>query len=89
MNLEPQATLAPVTLFGVLPVSEKEKQVLELLKEIEQHCPCGARPETPNTHPHVSGCPVSKAIRLLETPNVPLQASGTDDVKQSGAKTKN
>lgn len=25
-------------------------------------CPCGARRESPRTHPHVSGCPTAKAI---------------------------
>lgn len=32
------------------------------LVEVEQHCPCGARPESPNTHPHVFGCPVGNAL---------------------------
>ena len=35
-----------------------------LLREIELHCPCGARPESPNTHPHVIGCPVELALVL-------------------------
>lgn len=31
-----------------------------------QGCPCGARPETPNTHPHVIGCHIEEAIIALE-----------------------
>jgi hypothetical protein len=31
-----------------------------------QGCPCGARPETPNTHPHVIGCHIAEAISVLE-----------------------
>jgi len=33
------------------------------LEEVERHCPCGARPEAPKTHPHVTGCPVALALR--------------------------
>lgn len=25
-------------------------------------CPCGARRESPRTHPHAAGCPVGKAL---------------------------
>ena len=39
-----------------------------LAKEIENHCPCGARPESPRTHPHVTGCPVYKLLRVLGVP---------------------
>lgn len=49
----------------------KERRIWQLLKDIEQHCPCGARPESPNTHPHVGGCPVDEALRLM-TPNAEL-----------------
>lgn len=35
------------------------------LVTIEQHCPCGARPESLHTHPHVGGCPVYGAMRTL------------------------
>ncbi len=44
---------------------ECQARLHELLLEIEMHCPCGARPETPNSHPHVGGCPVYEALRLL------------------------
>ena len=46
----------------------KERRVYQLLKEIEEHCPCGARPESLNTHSHVCGCPVELALRMM-TPN--------------------
>lgn len=36
------------------------------LKEIERSCPCGARPESPATHPHVIGCPVGTALHADE-----------------------
>ena len=32
----------------------------------ERHsCPCGARPESPDTHPHVPTCPTGDAVRWL------------------------
>ncbi len=34
----------------------------EALQEVERHCPCGARPEALNTHPHVTSCPVARAL---------------------------
>ena len=47
-------------------------QALQAQKEAEQQlvyiwkrtggCPCGARQETPNTHPHMLGCPTAKAL---------------------------
>ncbi len=39
--------------------------VLECLREIESHCPCGFRPESPSAYSHAPGCPVEKAICLL------------------------
>ena len=45
-------------------------RVRELMKEIERHCPCGARPESPRTHHHVIGCPVEAAISVLADPPV-------------------
>ena len=47
-------------------MSDKDP-ILECLEEIEQHCPCGARPESPDTHPHVLGCPVERALILVRT----------------------
>lgn len=28
----------------------------------KQSCPCGARPESLDTHPHVGGCPTAAAL---------------------------
>lgn len=36
--------------------------VRDALREVERHCPCGARPESLNTHPHVISCPVARAL---------------------------
>lgn len=36
------------------------------LLQIERHCPCGARPETPATHPHAPRCPVKRALDIWE-----------------------
>ena len=83
-KLHGKPPLPPARLFGVLPGSEKEKRLLELLEEIERNCPCGARPETPNTHPHVSGCPVSEAIRLLVTPNREITNPQPDSTNANG-----
>ena len=41
-------------------MSDPHAALLALVAEIEQHCPCGARPESLATHPHVIGCPVAK-----------------------------
>jgi hypothetical protein len=46
------------------------REALTNLREVERHCPCGARPESPSTHPHVGGCPVYQAIRAL-SPEAP------------------
>lgn len=40
--------------------------LLAALKHAEKFCPCGARPESPHTHPHVIGCPVGAAIAKAE-----------------------
>ena len=39
--------------------------LMELVREIEEHCPCGARPESLDTHPHVGGCPVAQLAAIL------------------------
>jgi hypothetical protein len=39
---------------------------LEYWWQTEHSCPCGARPESPNTHPHVGGCPTAAALRWAE-----------------------
>jgi hypothetical protein len=45
--------------------AELLRPIRELVAEIEMHCPCGARPESLNTHPHVAGCPVLELARLV------------------------
>lgn len=46
------------------------KRALAAVQQIERHCPCGARPETINTHHHVAGCPVEAAlVYLSDHPN--------------------
>ncbi len=46
------------------------QQITEAALEIANHCPCGARPESPRTHPHVPGCAVYKLLKLLNLPAV-------------------
>lgn len=54
---------------------EREKEHLQLLIDLQAayqqlaylwettgSCPCGARRESPRTHPHVGGCPTAKAV---------------------------
>lgn len=43
-----------------------EKALFALGRFEVQGCPCGARPESPTTHPHVLGCHVEEAIIALE-----------------------
>lgn len=45
-------------------VAPEVERLIALLKDIERHCPCGARPESPRTHPHVGGCPVADALKV-------------------------
>lgn len=42
-------------------------RILKLIADIEMHCPCGARPETIRTHPHVSGCQVEELKLILDS----------------------
>jgi len=49
------------------------------LVQIENHCPCGARPESIETHPHVIGCPVAKALDIWEHAFVHGLSSGRSD----------
>ena len=44
-------------------LAEAQADVRALAEAINiQGCNCGARAESPNTHPHVSGCPTGKAL---------------------------
>lgn len=45
-------------------IAELEGAITEAaarIAEVEVHCPCGARPESLRTHPHVLCCPVELA----------------------------
>lgn len=42
-------------------------RILKLIADIEQHCPCGARPESLTTHPHVADCPVAELKAILDS----------------------
>lgn len=53
------------------PLPAALNQIVGYLREIEQHCPCGARPESPTTHPHVGGCPVDAALRAAAEAHAP------------------
>ena len=64
-----EATAQPMSIFGQTNKTFRTlrlEQAVALTKEIEQHCPCGARPESLSTHPHVTGCPVEKLLRTLD-----------------------
>lgn len=40
-------------------------QQLACLWDTTRSCPCGARKESPNTHPHVIGCPTGAAAEMF------------------------
>jgi hypothetical protein len=42
------------------------ERVKGLALELEMCCPCGARPESLNTHPHVIGCSVALILAALD-----------------------
>lgn len=62
-------------------------QQLEYLWETTHSCPCGARPESPNTHPHVTGCPTGKAVELFKglaaSPHRPIAGTLDEAVSES------
>jgi hypothetical protein len=37
---------------------------VQQLEYVERNCPCGARPESLDTHPHVDGCGIEKLLNL-------------------------
>ena len=41
------------------------REALVGLELLEQNCPCGARSEPPDTHPHVTNCLVEVILRKL------------------------
>ena len=47
-------------------VVDAELQALRAtIREIERHCPCGARPEDPGAFPHAPGCSVGRAMEII------------------------
>ena len=44
---------------------EKQLELLSQLLYVEKQCPCGARPESFDTHPHVGGCGIDYLIRQI------------------------
>lgn len=38
---------------------------LECVWQATGRCPCGARGESPGTHPHVAGCPTAAALKQI------------------------
>ena len=49
-------------------IAEALQDSLQQLAYIKRACPCGARPETPDTHPHVGGCGIEKLLTLARNP---------------------
>lgn len=41
------------------------REALAGLELLERNCPCGARPESLDTHPHVTNCLVEVILRKL------------------------
>lgn len=44
---------------------EKQLELLTQLLYLEKQCPCGARPESFSTHPHVGGCQLAWLIDAI------------------------
>lgn len=44
---------------------EKQLDLLWQLLYVEEHCPCGARPGSLNTHPHVVECGIAFLIQRI------------------------
>ena len=42
------------------------QDMADAVMEIERNCPCGARIESPVTHPHAAGCPVVRALTIWQ-----------------------
>jgi hypothetical protein len=45
-----------------LNLSASLTALVQHIRVVEQHCPCGARPESPKTHPHMTGCLIALAL---------------------------
>lgn len=50
----------------LIDLRRENKRLRVALREVERTCPCGARPESPSTHPHVTSCPVGFALHPIE-----------------------
>ena len=48
----------------------------EALEKVAEFCPCGARPEALDTHPHVGSCPVGAALAALDALVEPEDSDG-------------
>lgn len=73
---------------AMVVIAEHEATIARLreaLFEIERHCPCGARPESLATHPHVSPCPVAKAL-AESAPRAALDATIADARRDAAEK---
>ncbi len=49
-------------------LDDHKGELRAIAAEIAQHCPCGARPESPDIYPHVLMCPVYRLLKLLRLP---------------------
>lgn len=52
-------------------LSERVQLAIIGLELLEQNCPCGARPESLSTHPHVTCCLVEVTLRKIRA-NAPV-----------------
>lgn len=46
-------------------LNERVQLAIVGLELLERNCPCGARPETPDTHPHVTNCLVDVTLQKI------------------------
>ena len=59
------AVRSGVPLPGMSRLVDFSAELATITLEIAQHCPCGARSESPNMRPHVVGCPVYRLLKLI------------------------
>lgn len=53
----------------------REALLVAAVRHADRSCPCGARGESPETHPHMPGCPVGAAMDVLATPQASTPAA--------------
>jgi hypothetical protein len=51
----------------IAALRRRVEALTKALRFAERHCPCGARPESLDTHPHVPGCQIDAALRQVGT----------------------